>query len=381
MHARFLGSIHDLGAAAWNALSTDYPFLRHEFLAALEDSGCASPATGWTPRHLLLEDAAGIAAIAPLYQKSHSWGEFVFDFAWAQAWERRGLPYYPKLVMAIPFTPATGPRVLVRPGASSAALHRAVLATLAGEAALRGCSSVHALFIDADFREDAAAAGWVLRRDCQFQWHNDHYRDYEHFLAQFSADKRKKARRERRRVQESGIEFRTLDGTSIDPSLLEVAWRFHADTFARHGNEPYLNLQCFQALAAALGTAMVFKFALQAGHPVAVAVFFRSHNTLYGRYWGADAACHSLHFEACYHQGIEYCIEHGLERFEPGTQGEHKIARGFTPVQTWSAHWLVDPVMRRAVAHHLAAEGVAVDEYAAMIAAHTPYRHREAGGT
>jgi predicted N-acyltransferase len=374
MRSRFLGSIGDIDSAEWNALAGDYPFLRHEFLAALEDTGCASPATGWTPRHLLIEDGAGLAAVAPLYEKAHSWGEFVFDFAWARAWESRGLAYYPKLVMAVPFTPTTGPRVLCRTGADAEALRRAALAAVAAGAPAQGCSSVHALFIDAALKDSAADAGWVLRRDCQFRWHNRGYRDFDDFLAQFSAEKRKKARRERRRVEEQGITFRTLSGADIDPALLDTAWDFHADTFARHGHTPYLSRACFHTLANMLGTAMVFKLALRGGRPVAASTFFRSSDTLYGRYWGAEQACHSLHFEACYYQGIEYCIEHGLARFEPGTQGEHKIARGFEPVHTWSAHWLVDPVLRKAVARHLLAEGAAVDEYAAMVAAHTPFR-------
>jgi len=374
VRVRFLDGIHGIDAGAWNALATDYPFLRHEFLAALEDTGCASPATGWTPEHLVLEDSAGIAAVAPLYRKAHSWGEFVFDFGWARAWESRGLAYYPKLVLAVPFTPTTGPRILCRPGGDAAALQRAALAAVAGHAEARDYSSVHALFIDAPLREAGAAAGWALRRDCQFHWSNRGYRDFEDYLGAFSAEKRKKARRERRRVLEQGIEFRTLTGADIDPGLLGVAWRYHADTFARHGHAPYLSRACFAALAAALGPAMLFKFALRAGRPVAVAIFFRSADTLFGRYWGAEADYHSLHFEACYHQGIDYCIQHGLSRFEPGTQGEHKVARGFEPVHTWSAHWIADPALRAAVARHLAAEGAAVDDYAAQVAAHTPFR-------
>ncbi|MCC7464023.1 MAG: GNAT family N-acetyltransferase [Gammaproteobacteria bacterium] len=390
MRSRHIDSIRSIGTAEWNALATDYPFLRHEFLAALEDTGCAGAASGWMPAHLLIEDAAGLAAVAPLYEKSHSWGEFVFDFAWARAWESRGLAYYPKLVMAIPFTPASGPRVLVRHGADAAALRRTALTTILARSRARGCSSIHALFIDEPLRADAEAAGWLLRRDCQFLWRNRSYRDFEDFLAGFAAEKRKKARRERRRVSEQGIGFRTLDGHSIDPARLDLAWRFHADTFARHGHTPYLNRACFQELAATLGSAMVFKFAERAGQAVAAAIFFRSTDTLYGRYWGAAQEFHSLHFETCYHQGIEYCIEHGLARFEPGTQGEHKIARGFEPVHTWSAHWLEDTALRRAVAQHLRLEGAAVDEYAAAAAAHTPFRrgaaparpdHERDGGT
>ncbi len=378
MRSRHIDSIRAIGAGEWNALAGDYPFLRHEFLAALEDTGCASAATGWQPAHLLIEDAHGLAAVAPLYAKSHSWGEFVFDFAWARAWESRGLDYYPKLVMAIPFTPASGPRVLLRAGADGAALLRTALTAIAARSASHGCSSAHALFIDEPLRIAAGAAGWLLRRDCQFLWRNRGYGDFEAFLAGFADDKRKKLRRERRRVSEQGIDFVTLDGTSIDAARLDLAWRYHADTFARHGHAPYLNRACFRQLAAALGSAMVFKFAEHAGQPVAAAIFFRSADTLYGRYWGAADAYHSLHFEACYHQGIEFCIERGLRRFEPGTQGEHKISRGFEPTLTWSAHHVADARFRAAIGDYLRREAASVDEYAAAVRAHVPYRDRRA---
>jgi predicted N-acyltransferase len=375
---RYLTHIRDVDAGQWNALAGSHPFLRHEFFSALEESGCASPASGWTPQHLLLFDAQGLAAAAPLYRKTHSWGEFVFDFAWARAFEQQGLDYFPKLLCGIPFTPATGPRLLCRPDLPAQPLRTLLLTELRERAQSERLSSVHALFLDDAGRGACADAGWLLRRDCHFQWHNRGYRDFDDFLAAFSAEKRKKARRERRRVLEQGIEFQTLDGAQLTDTQLEHVYRFHALTFMRHGHTPYLNRSFFTRVARALGEAFLVKLALQAGQPVAAAVFFRSQDTLYGRYWGAESDHHSLHFETCYYQGIDYCIEHGLQRFEPGTQGEHKIARGFEPAITWSAHWIANAPLRRAIGDYLEREGGAIDAYASEADAHAPFRKSDA---
>jgi predicted N-acyltransferase len=371
---QFLTRIGDVAAAQWNALAGGNPFLRHEFFSALEDSGCASPGTGWTPQHLLLSDQHGLAAAAPLYRKSHSWGEFVFDFGWARAFEQYGLDYFPKLLCAIPFTPATGARLLCRPGLSPEPLRAELLTALRERTQSEHLSSVHSLFLDEAGRAACAAAGWLLRRDCHFQWHNRGYRDFADFLEAFSAEKRKKARRERRRVLEQGIEFQTLDGTQLSEQQLECVYAFHALTFIRHGHTPYLNRSFFTRVARALGAAFFVKLALHSGRPVAAAVFFRSDDTLYGRYWGAEADYHSLHFETCYYQGIDYCIEHGLKHFEPGTQGEHKIARGFEPAITWSAHWIANAPLRRAIGAYLEREGGAIDAYASEADTHAPFR-------
>jgi hypothetical protein len=375
LQARFLGGIGEIDAAQWNAIAPDYPFLRHEFLHALERTGCATPATGWTPRHLLLHRDGRLVGAAPLYEKTHSWGEFVFDFAWSRAFEERGLPYYPKLVLALPFTPATGPRVLVAPGQDVATLQLAALAAIEAEARAHRRTNAHALFIDDALRDQCARTGWLLRSDCHFQWHNHGYGNFEDFLATFSADKRKKARRERRRVAEQGIVFQTLRGPELDDTLLAAIYGFHANTFAAHGHLPYLNLEALRALAHGLGERMIVKLARLGDEPVATAVFFRGGDTLYGRYWGAGGTYHSLHFETCYYQGIDLCIELGLQRFEPGTQGEHKLARGFEPALTWSAHWIADPPLRAAIAAYLRREQRAVENYAADAAEHLPFRH------
>jgi len=365
----------DIDPAVWNALAGDYPFLRYEFLAALESTGCVSAATGWHPRHLLIGDPAHPDLLAPRYEKDHSWGEFVFDFAWARAWESRGLSYYPKLLLAVPFTPATGPRLLCRlPGTAGEQSRLQALHNVAKDCATRGRSSVNALFVDEPFRAAATEAGWLLRRDCHFQWRNRGYTEFADFLATFTADKRKKAHRERRRVAEQGIHFELRTGPELDAPTLRRIHALHASTFLRHGHQAYLSAEFFLAVAAALGEAFVATLAWRAGELMAVAVFFRSADTLYGRYWGAAGDFHSLHFEACYYQGIEYCIRHGLERFEPGTQGEHKLARGFEPVFTWSAHWLADPALRGAVAHYLRRESEGVVDYLEAAAQHTPFR-------
>ena len=379
VRARIHSSIDEIDPGQWNALlGTDCPFLRHEFLAALEHTGCVGAGTGWEPRPLTLADESGLAAAAPAYVKTHSYGEFVFDFAWAQAYARYARRYYPKLIVAVPFTPATGARLLVRSGLDRPAMAKRLLDALETEAASRQLSSVHALFLDESARTACEQAGWLLRRDCQFHWSNRGYRSFEEYLETFTAEKRKKARRERRRVAEAGIRFETRFGGELDGALLESVYGFHRDTFLRHGNEPYLSREFFSEIARTLGDALMVKIALhrsrQRERPVAAAIFFWSAEALYGRYWGAAADYHSLHFETCYHQGIEFCIERGVGRFEPGTQGEHKVSRGFEPTLTWSAHYIADGAFREAIGEYLAREGGAIDDYAAAVREHVPYR-------
>lgn len=376
MRSRVIERIRDLPASEWNALDhRGYPFLRHEFLTALEDSGCVGPQTGWRPHFILLEDELGIAAAAPAWLKDHSYGEFVFDFAWAQAYARHGLRYYPKLLIAAPFTPATGPRLLHRPDVAASATSAALLEAIAAAADGLHLETTHILFPDAtDLATLRADPDWLLRCDCQFHWENRGYRDFEDFLATFTAEKRKKARRERRRVAEAGIHFERRFGHEATPEEIERAWQLHRRTFLQRGNEPYLNLDAFHRIAATMGEALQFTFACVGKEIVAVAVFFVGNDTLYGRYWGSAEEYHSLHFETCYHQGIEFCIERGLQRFEPGTQGEHKVSRGFAPTFTWSAHRIVEPRFRAAIADYLAREKIGVEQYAAGIAEHVPYK-------
>ncbi len=376
MQPRVLSGIDEIRAADWNALrGADAPFLRHEFLAALEHNQCVGSTSGWTPSHLTLHDAQGaLLAAMPMYRKLHSWGEFVFDFAWAQAHARSGLAYYPKLIGSVPFTPASGPRLLVAPRADAAELRRELLRHALDLARDQRLSSLHVLFADEAQARELAGQGLLLRRDCQFHWHNRGYQSFEQFLAGFTAEKRKKAHRERRRVHEAGIAFTTLVGGDIDRRLWQKVYAFHTDTFLRHGHTPYLSLGFFLEVAERLPDSIVVQLATAGSRPIAAAICFRGAHTLYGRYWGTSVDYHSLHFEICYYQGIDYCIRNGLQRFEPGTQGEHKVSRGFEPAYTWSAHWIADPRFAQAIRQYLDREDHAVAEYAADARAHVPYR-------
>jgi predicted N-acyltransferase len=368
-------SMSSIPAAQWNALLSDTnPFTRHEFLAALEEYRCATRSTGWTPHHLTMTDARGsLIGAVPLYRKHHSWGEFVFDWGWANAYARLGLQYYPKLVAAVPFTPAPGTRLLGRDDRTRAAL----AAALVSQATAQDLSSVHVLFPQDSELAALEDAGFLLRRDCQFHWHNRGYGSFDEFIQTFRADKRKKALRERRRVREAGIQMQILSGAQVSASLWRTVFAFSERTFAVHGNEHYLNAGFLQGIAQRLPQSLLVVLATLHEKPIAAAIFFRSDDTLYGRYWGTSGDYHSLHFETCYYQGIEYCIREGLQRFEPGTQGEHKIARGFEPTYTWSAHWLADSRIRRALQAHLQEEGAAVDSYMNAVREHLPF-HRGA---
>ncbi len=373
-------SIDELNAREWNALGGDRnPFLRHEFFAALEHTGCIGSQTGWDPCYFTLKDSQGLAAAVPAFRKAHSYGEFVFDFAWAQAYSRFGSRYYPKLTVAVPFTPATGPRLLVRADLDRTATARRLLADIEAYTASHSLSSVHALFLDEAAHLACEQAGWLIRRDCQFHWTNHDYASFDAYLETFTADKRKKARRERRRVAEAGIVFETRMGPELDERTLDQVYAFHRDTFLRHGHEPYLTRAFFSEAVRTMGDALLVKLAVHSGTPVAAAIFFWSKEALFGRYWGASSDYNSLHFEACYHQGIEFCIANGVARFEPGTQGEHKVSRGFEPTLTWSAHHIVNRRFRDAIEDYLAREGASVDAYAEEVQTHVPYKQPPAG--
>jgi predicted N-acyltransferase len=381
LHPEFHRSIGELDPGEWNALGAGAnPFTRHEFLLALERTHCVGAATGWEPLYLTLRDAGGLAAGAAAFVKAHSFGEFVFDFAWARAYERVGRRYYPKLTVGAPFTPATGPRLLVRADLDREALAPRLLERLEEHAASHGLSGAHALFLDERSRAACLRRGWLLRRDCQFHWRNRGYTSFDDYLATFTAEKRKKARRERRRVAEAGVRFETRFGGELDEPLLERIYALHRDTFLRHGHEPYLTRAFFSEAARLMPESFMVKLAVHGRAVVAAAIFFWCEEALFGRYWGADADYHSLHFEACYHQGIEFCIERRIARFEPGTQGEHKVSRGFEPILTWSAHYIVDPQFRAAIADYLTREAGAVEAYAHEVQGHVPYRGRRTAG-
>lgn len=377
--AEFLGSLDQVAAGAWNAVSgIDYPFLRHEFLYGLERTGCTTAATGWQPCHLLLRDAKGILALMPLYLKSHSYGEYVFDWSWADAWRRSGLAYYPKLVSAIPFTPATGPRLALRPGADPDTAWETALRAVRQFASQQEISSWHLLFPEEAVATGLLQAGLHRRTATQFHWFNEGYRSFDDFLAGFTSRKRKSLRRERARVREQGLTLRTLCGAQIGQGLWQQFHHFYQQTYAkRSGHGGYLTREFFTRAAPALGEQVVMVLACLGERAVAAALYFRSGDTLYGRYWGCEREYDCLHFEACYYQGIEYCIAHGLRRFDPGAQGEHKIQRGFRPVPTWSNHWIADPRLSAAVGEFTRSEAQHNEAYLRDAAALLPFRETD----
>ena len=370
-------SMSEISREDWNSLAGhDYPFLRHEFLQLAEETGCVTPDNGWSPRHLTISDngdGGKLRAAMPLYEKSHSWGEFVFDWAWANAYEQAGLRYYPKLVSAVPFTPAPSSRLLLREPDdfdAAAGLLQAGVA-LATET---DCSSLHILFPSAEDLPHLEKSGLLIRKDCQFHWHNNNYRNFDEFLATFTSVKRKKARRDRRRVAESGIEFRRIKGAQIDAATWSEVYRLISRTFMLRGSMPYYSESFFRGISEQIPEGILVVLAEIDSRAVAAAVFFESEKCLYGRYWGSDGHYDSLHFETCYYQGIDYCIESGKRIFEPGTQGEHKISRGFSPVSTWSAHWLAHPQFSNAIEEYLGEEGKHVDRYIEAVDSRTPYK-------
>lgn len=375
MAVESLASIADISAAEWNALAgSRWPFLQHEFLEAAESSGCVAAATGWLPRHIVIRDPHGVAVAAmPLYEKTHSWGEFVFDWAWAQAYHRLGLSYYPKLVSAVPFTPAPCSKLLLGERRDDARAGELIDAALSLSTA-HDCSSLHLQFIDAQETSVLEQAGFMMRKDCQFHWHNRGYRTFEEFLASFSSVKRRKVRQDRRRVADQGIRFRWLSGEQTDSAIWALVFDLISITFRLRGSLPYFSQDFFMEVAKRLPKNILVVLAELHGQAVAAAVFYTSETTLYGRYWGADADYDALHFETCYYQGIEYCIHHGIQVFEPGTQGEHKISRGFQPVETRSAHWLARNDFSDVIARYLSDERQHIDRYMAAVDEHSPYK-------
>jgi predicted N-acyltransferase len=370
-------SMSDIDRDDWNQLAgKDFPFLSHEFLQLGEESGCVSPDQGWIPRHLTIADSGKLRAAMPLYEKSHSWGEFVFDWAWANAYEQAGLNYYPKLVSAVPFTPAPSRRLLLQDKDDTEAA-TALLGAALSLANETGCSSLHIQFPSAADLPHLADAGFLLRKDCQFHWHNDHYSDFDDFLGAFTSAKRKKARRDRRRVAEMGIRFRRLKGSEMDTETWSAVYALISRTFQIRGAQPYYNEAFFRGLSEQTPDAILVILAEFNSKAVAAAIFFESDTHLYGRYWGSDGDYDALHFETCYYQGIDYCIESGKQVFEPGTQGEHKISRGFSPTATWSAHWLAHPQFAHAIERYLDEEGKHIDRYIDAVDAHTPYKSTE----
>ncbi|MGV6489586.1 GNAT family N-acetyltransferase [Stenotrophomonas bentonitica] len=367
---RFLHRLTDLPAADWDALHDGRnPFVTHAFLQGLEEHGCLRAEWGWRPRHFTLWESGQLIGAVPGYLKDNSHGEFVFDHAWANAYARHGLAYFPKWLGAVPYSPVSGPRLL----AKDAETARTLVETLRAEVARMGWSSAHVNF---HLAEDDAAFGpdWLLREDIQFQWHNPgDWTDFSSFLAAMDHKHRKNIRQERAKLARTGVNYRIVHGDEATDADLQAMHDFYLQTFSEYGNSPALTLPFLQHLATAMPRQLVIFLAMLEGQPIAGALCLRGGDTLYGRYWGG-ATLPGLHFETCYYQGIEYCLREGLTRFEPGAQGEHKLARGFLPHAVRSRHWLAEPAFAAALAGWCAQEREEVQRYAQLLAEHTPFK-------
>ncbi len=408
--ARVLATALDVDAIAWNTLlaaqSHPTPFMRHEYLAALEASDSATPRTGWAPRFMTLWDGDTLIAACPLYLKNHSYGEYVFDWAWASAYEQHGVPYYPKAVIAVPFTPVPGTRLMARDDAARALLVQAVCQWCEDE----NVSSVHILFASDDDVLTSSQQDLMLRHTVQFHWKNvvptrtapsdalpsggsshgsgdaEPFKDFDHFLTSLAQDKRKKIRQERRRVADAGVSFRWSRGADISAADWDFFYRCYERTYLEHGNPPYLTRDFFARMAAHMPEAWLLFVAERDGQPIASSLIAISalpssvsgqkdqNFVAYGRYWGALERVDCLHFEACYYQPLQWCIDHGVQRFEGGAQGEHKMARALLPVQATSAHWLAHPAFAEAVERFLQREGSGVENYLSELQARSPFK-------
>ncbi len=371
---RIVESLGEIPAPAWNRLAGDSPFLKHAFLHALHETGCASPETGWTPQYVTLWEGQTLAGAMPLYLKSHSYGEYVFDWSWAEAYHQHGLHYYPKLLCAVPFTPATGPRLL----ADSRDHRRALLDAAFDLAARSRASSLHVLFPPPDQTEELERTGLMLRSSVQFHWENPGYPDFDTFLAGMNHDKRKKIKQERRRVRDAGITFRRLSGREATEADWDFFTRCYNRTYREHYSTPYLNRRFFRRLAESMPENLLLIIGDRAGKPIASALNIHNDQVLYGRYWGSAEFYSGLHFETCYYQSIEFCIAQGIRQFEGGAQGEHKLARGLLPVRTVSAHWLAHPQFARAVDQFLKREARGMGTYLDELNEHTPFKESHA---
>ena len=373
IRVEIVSQLDQINAQQWNALVQDNnPFLRHEFLSALEHHGCVGEPFGWLPRHIAVYDAETLVAALPLYEKYNSYGEFVFDHAWAETYKQNGLAYFPKLVSSIPYTPASGQRLLV-PAGREAELYPLLLDAVLQVAEAVNASSWHCLFPVSEQQDWLESQGLIARHDCQFHWFNQQYANFDEFLSTFSSKKRKNVKQERRKVQESGVQLRVLDGHSATPQDWQDFAFFYQHTFESKWGIPTLNYGFFLEVAQQLPEQVVLVLADLNGKCVAGSLMFRSDTKLFGRHWGCTHYIDGLHFEACYYQGIDYCIRHGLQVFEPGAQGEHKVARGFVPTLTRSSHWLADARFVPAARRHSQYEQQAIARYMQEVREHSPY--------
>ncbi|MYZ46666.1 GNAT family N-acetyltransferase [Propylenella binzhouense] len=392
---RVAGALKDVARAAWDACANPpasstaaapadpdrqrfNPFLTWDFLQALEEAGCVSPRTGWTPRHLVLEgEAGGIAAVMPCYVKTHSQGEYVFDYGWADAFERAGGRYYPKLQVSVPFTPVPGRRFLVRSGEDEAARQAQLAAAMAELVRRNDLSSAHLTFLTEAEWKLAGSLGFLQRIDQQFHWSDEGYGDFEGFLAALASRKRKALRKERREALCDGITVEWVTGSAITEAHWDAFFAFYMDTGSRKWGRPYLNRRFFSLVGERMADRILLVLARRNGRYVAGALNFIGSDTLYGRYWGCTEEHPFLHFELCYYQAIDYALAHGLQRVEAGAQGAHKLARGYLPATTYSAHYIAHAGLRRAVANYLESERQEVAVHGEILAEHAPFRRGE----
>ncbi len=376
-----LGEISSLPAADWNALAGNgNPFVRHEFLHALEQNGCVSEDTGWVAHHLVIRTDGALMGALPMYVKAHSYGEFVFDWAWGEAYERAGLQYYPKLVCAVPFTPATGPRILFAGDDATHTLRRTLTEAALEVARRSGVSSLHWLFPDEPTAPIASSETLLERTGCQFHWTNPGFRDFKDYLDALSSKRRKQIRRERREAQAAPVDILVLPGSAVSAQQWHAYHELYASTYDRKWGYPSLTPGFFEQIGDTMGDAVLLILAKSGTKYVAGAHLLVGEDRLYGRNWGCSEYHASLHFEMCYYAGIDYCLEHGLAGFEAGAQGEHKIYRGFMPVRTRSLHWIRHPQFRDAIADFLTRERVSIDGYIDDMVAHSPFKERGSGG-
>jgi hypothetical protein len=378
---RVVDSLKAVSPQSWDACAGfDNPFVSHAFLSVLEDSGAACPSSGWAPHHLLAENEEGrLLACAPLYLKTHSYGEYVFDWSWAEAWQRAGKAYYPKLQCSVPFIPATGPRLLICPDAPAPPLIKSLANAMATLSERAGLSSAHITFLPETQAMALAGKDWLLRTGMQYHWHNRGYGSFEDFLGDLSSRKRKSIRKEREQAARLGLSIRTLSGADITAAHWDAFHRFYLDTVEKKWAHAYLNRAFFQLLGERMGDKVVLIMAEMDGVPVAGALNLRGGDTLYGRNWGSDGEFRFLHFEMCYYRAIDYAIAHGLKRVEAGAQGEHKISRGYLPSATYSLHWIREAPLRGAVGHFLERERPAVAQSMADLSELSPFRQDQPG--
>jgi uncharacterized protein len=369
------GSYFEIDRDDWDALlgepSAACPMLRWEFLSGLEQTGCTTAESGWQPIPLTVRDDHGnLVGAAPLYVKGHSYGEYVFDWAWADAYQRAGLDYFPKLLVAIPFSPIPGARLL----AKSAEIRAELMNALQTQVESAGLSSAHALFPDDTDLAALKSAGWLIRENVQFHWHNPGYGSFDDYLAALTQPKRKKVKAERRKVREANVSTRMIEGPEVTPGELAFFYQCYERTYLEHRSTPYMSLEFFEHLRRSMPENIVICIAQREGRPIAASFFMRGDAVLYGRYWGATERVDCLHFEVAYYAPIEWAIGQGILRFEGGAQGEHKLARGFEPVKTYSAHWLAEPRFKDAVARYLERESHGIEAYVNELEARNPVR-------